>query len=136
MVAIFFAIISLLGWGIGDVFTTSATRKIGSFNASFYGYFFGLVLATLYVPFALDSLINFSLPLIVLTAILAVAQLLAFFAYNEGLKIGNSSLVGTIAGAFTSVVVILSILFLGETLLMPQFSFYLDNFYRFIFVHV
>lgn len=54
--------------------------------------------------------------MILLTVFLSIIQLFAFLAYNEGLKIGNSSLIGTIAGSFTSFVVILSVLFLGESL--------------------
>lgn len=116
MFAILFAIISFLGWGVGDVFTTIATRKLGSFNASFYGYFVGLIFALIYIPFALKEISNFSMQMIFLTILLSLIQIGAFFAYNEGLKIGNSSLVGTIGGAFTSLVVIFSLLFLKETL--------------------
>ncbi len=120
MIVIIFAFVSLIGWGVGDVFQTYASRKIGAYNASFYGYFFGGLLATLYIPFALASWKYFSAPMLLLTILLSVVQLLSFLAYNEGLKIGNSSLVGTIAGAFTAVVVILSLIFLGEKLSAQQ----------------
>lgn len=57
MLPIIFALVALLGWGVGDVFVTFATRKIGAYSSSFYGYFFGLLVASLYIPFALtDSL--------------------------------------------------------------------------------
>ena len=32
MTAIFFALISYLGWGIGDIFGTIASRKIGGYG--------------------------------------------------------------------------------------------------------
>src|SRR3990170_801753 len=121
MSAILFAFVSLIGWGIGDVFTTYSSRKIGSYNTSFYGYAFGAVLASLYVPFALVSVKDLSLPMFLLSFGLAIIQLLAFLAFNEGLRIGNSSLVGTIAGSFTSLVVIFSLVFLGERLSTAQF---------------
>lgn len=120
MIAILFALIALVGWGVGDIFTTYASRKIGSYNTSFYGYLFGGLVFSLFIPFALNNLKDFSPQMIILTCILSIFQIVAFFAFNEALKIGNSSLVGTIAGAFTSLVVILSIIFLGERLLMPQ----------------
>ena len=116
MLAILFAFISFIGWGVGDIFTTISSRKLGSFSTSFYGYFFGLLISLFYIPFALSTWKNFTLPMVLLTILLSIVQLFAFFAYNEGLKIGNSSLVGTIGGAFTSIVVILSLLFLGEKL--------------------
>ena len=120
MIAIIFALVSLLGWGVGDVFTTFASRKVGSYNSTFYGYLFGGLFSAFYIPFALSNWKLFSLPMILLTAFLSVVCLIGFFSYNEGLKIGNSSLVGTIAGAFTSIVVILSLLFLGEKLATEQ----------------
>ena len=115
MIAILFAFITFIVWGTGDIFTTTAVRKIGSYNASFYGYFFGLLAATFFIPFA-NSIQNFSLPMILLTIFLAIIELLAFYAYNESLKTANSSLVGTISGSFTSLVVIFSVIFLGERL--------------------
>ena len=120
MSAIIFAFVTFLTWGSGDVFATIASRKMGAYSASFYGYFYGFLPATLYIPFALSSLHTFSLPMILLSAFLAVIQLIAFYAYNVGLRIGNASLVGTISGSFTAFVVILSVLFLGERLLPQQ----------------
>jgi drug/metabolite transporter (DMT)-like permease len=120
MLAIISALVSFLGWGIGDIFNTIATRKIGSFNASFYGYSVGLVLSIFYIPFALNTLHFVNLKLILLTSFLTLLQVVAFFAYNEGLKIGSASLVGTIAGSFTSLVVIFSLIFFGEKLVLTQ----------------
>ena len=120
MIVVFFAIVSLLGWGTGDIFTTFASRKMGSYNSTFYGYLFGGLLAAFYIPLALNTWKSFNISLIFLTLILTIIKIIAVLAYNEGLKIGNSSIVGTIAGAFTSVVVILSLLFLGEKLSAMQ----------------
>lgn len=114
MSVIFAAFIAFLSWGSGDVFLTFASRKIGPFNASFYGYFFAMILSSFYIPFAFNQLRLLNYSLLFLIILLSVIQLVAFLAYNQGLKVGNPSLVGTIAGAFTSLVVILSILFFGE----------------------
>jgi drug/metabolite transporter (DMT)-like permease len=120
MSAIFFAFVTFLTWGSGDIFATIAARKMGAYSASFYGYFYGLLLATFYIPFVINQLASFSIPMILLTVFLAVIQLIAFYSYNVGLRLGNASLVGTISGSFTSLVVILSVLFLGERLLPQQ----------------
>jgi drug/metabolite transporter (DMT)-like permease len=50
MIAIIFALVSLLGWGVGDIFTTFASRKLGSYNSTFYGYLFGGLFSALYIP--------------------------------------------------------------------------------------
>lgn len=120
MLAIIFAFVTFFTWGTGDIFATIASRKIGAYSAAFYGYFFGFVIASAFIPFALKSLHTFSLPMILLTTFLAIIQFIAFYAYNVGIKIGNASLVGTISGAFTSIVVVLSVIFLGERLFPEQ----------------
>lgn len=120
MIPILFAIVSFVGWGTGDIFTALAARKIGSYNASIYGYLFGALLASFYIPFALNSLKFINVQTVLLILLLSIIQLFAFLAYNEGLRVGNASLVGTIAGSFTSIVVILSLIFLGEKLSTSQ----------------
>jgi len=120
MSAIIFALVTFLTWGSGDIFTTIAARKMGAYSTSFYGYFYGFIFVTFYIPFAIHQLTSFSLPMILLTVFLAIIQLIAFYAYNAGLRIANASLVGTISGSFTALVVILSVLFLGERLLLWQ----------------
>jgi len=52
---------------------------------------------------------------------LGVLLLVGFIAFNEALRIENAPLVGTIAASFASVVFILSIIFLGETISSQQF---------------
>jgi drug/metabolite transporter (DMT)-like permease len=120
MVAVIFALVAFFGWGVGDVFNAIATRKIGSFNASFYGYFAGLIFATFYIPFAIGSLKEVTFSVIILTSVLTICELIGFFFYNEGLKTGTAPLIGTIGGSFTALVVILSFVFLGERLIIAQ----------------
>src|SRR5437762_10074608 len=64
MIPIIFALIALLGWGVGDIFTTFGSRKMGSYNSTFYGYLFGGLFSALYIPFALCSWKLFSLLMI------------------------------------------------------------------------
>ncbi|HVA97134.1 MAG TPA: DMT family transporter [Candidatus Acidoferrales bacterium] len=120
MISIFFALIAFLGWATGDIFSTSASRKMGAYNASFYGYFIAFITAAFFIPIFLNNVNEFSLPMILLTIFLSVIQLIGFYFFNEGLKIGNASLIGTIAGAFTFLVVLLSLVFLGERLVLQQ----------------
>lgn len=111
-----YAFISLFGWAISDIFGTVASRKLGSFNTAFYTYLIAAVYGLFFIPFALSNDHNFTWPLILLTIFLGVIQALGYVAFSEGLKVGNSSIVGTIAGAFTSLVVVLSVIFLGDRL--------------------
>jgi len=60
MEEIIFALISYLGWGVGDIFGTIAVRKIGSYSTALWRFILGIILFSLYAPFALDSLRNLS----------------------------------------------------------------------------
>lgn len=119
MQAILFALISYFGWGIGDIFGTIATRKLGAYSTTFWSYIFRVLIFALYIPFALPLLSNLNLPLLSLNLGLGFLLLVGFVAFNEALRIENAPLVGTIAASFASVVVVLSIIFLGDTI-SPQ----------------
>jgi len=120
VIAIIFALVSYLGWGVGDIFGTIVTRKIGAFSTTFWSLLFSFIFASLYIPFALVSLHSLSVHLLFLNLFLGVLFLLGITAFNEALKVGNASLVGTIAASFSVLVVIFSVLFLRESLSMLQ----------------
>lgn len=120
MSAIFFALISYVGWGSGDIFSTKASRKIGAFQSSLWTYLFGFLLLNILVPFFLSDLSRFNLQIIIINIALGFLLWIAWPIFLHALRIGNSSVVGTIAGAFGGPVVILSTIFLKESLGMVQ----------------
>lgn len=120
MQAILFAVISFFGWGVGDIFGTVVTRKIGAYSTTFWAFVLRLILASLYVPFAFNLLKNISLQIFIINIVLGFIFIGAVLSFNEALKVGNASLVGTISASFVGVVVILSIIFLGEKLTSSQ----------------
>lgn len=117
---IFFALISYLGWGIGDVFGTSATRKLGSFSISFWSAIFSIILISLYVPFASGDLARITADMCLLSFALGAFGVAGILSFNEGLRVGNAPLVGTIAASFSALVVVFSMIFLGERLTPAQ----------------
>ena len=120
MPAIFFALVSFLGWGIGDIFATITTRKIGSYSTSFWYLLSGLIITSLYGIFNLDKLQNLTFATLVLTFMIGVAGIIGLLAFYEGLSVGNAALVGTIAASFAALTVLLSIIFLGESVSLQQ----------------
>ena len=120
MQAIIFALISYFGWGIGDIFGTVATRKIGGYSTTFWY----LVLQAIFVvPLSFlffDQLRNITLAIFILNVVLGVMGTAGLIAFYEGLRIGNSALVGTIAGAFAALVVVFSVIFLNEKISLIQ----------------
>lgn len=109
--AILFALLTLVGWGVGDIFVTLAARKLGNIQAYFWGLVFSLVLTCLYLPFA-GGISDFGMFLFAagLNSLVVAGTVLYFKALEEG----NASLVGAVGGSFSIPVVVLSLLFFGE----------------------
>lgn len=120
MLPILFALITYLGWGSGDVFTAIGSRKIGSLSMAFWTVIFGFLVSILYIPFALTDLQNAGINIILLNIGLAVILSLAWYLFNRALEISNPTLVGTIGAAFSSLVVVFSIIFLKENITLGQ----------------
>lgn len=114
MTAIEFAFIALLGWGTADIFGGLVARKIGGYSSAFWSYVLSIVVATFYVPFSLHELNNITPETVIWLLILIPIGVIPLITLYEGIKVGNASLVGTIAGSFGAFVVILSLIFLGE----------------------
>lgn len=123
MPALFFAFITYFSWGIGDIFGTIATRKIGGYNNTFYVTAIGFSLSTLYVPFALTDLDKFTPLSLFISIMLAILEPAILILFYEGLRKGNAAIVGTVASSFFAVSILLSILFLGESISPSQTIF-------------
>lgn len=115
--AIVFALGALLGWAVGDVFVTFAVRKIGNFKTLFWQLLIATFISSLYIPFALPIA---DYRMLLFSFILGVIHLLGVLCYFKGLEIGNASLVGTISGSFSLLVVILSLIVFRESLNLFQ----------------
>lgn len=121
MPAIFFALISYFTWGSGVFFEVIAARKINSSSLVFWAFLLSIIVMSFYAPFAIKDLSSLTLNLFIFNITLSFIGL--FFGtifYYEALKKTNPALVGTIASSFPVVVVILSILFLGERVKLDQ----------------
>lgn len=117
---LFFAFISFFSWAVGDIFGVVAVRKLGSFSTTAWGLLLRFVIFSLYLPFAVSNLKELTFDLFVVIVLITIVGLVGFIAFNEGMKVGNPALIGTIAAGFPFVTVILSTLFLRETLSFQQ----------------
>lgn len=111
--AILFGLISMVGWGAGDIFVTKASRKYGSNATYLWGFVVAFLFSCLYLPFAPAISDYRMLGIVFVIQALHTISNLAFF---KGLEIGNASVVGTIAQSFPFVTVLLSVMIFGETL--------------------
>lgn len=120
MSAYLFGIISYIGWGSGDVFGTFATRKIGPYLTTFWAFAFAALLGSLYVPFALNDLHRISPPLLLINLALGLLYIGGNVTYNEALRLSSAPIVGTIGGSFAALTVVLSFIFLGESVSLAK----------------
>lgn len=120
MPAVFFALVSYVGWATGDIFGTIATRKIGSYLTNFYIYLLVTILFAFYIPFSFQELTKFSFNILFLNLFLGVIFTIATFLVLEALRIGNSSLIATISWSYAWIVVIFSLIFFNEKVDITQ----------------
>src|SRR4030042_3155096 len=116
MQSILFAFIAFVGWGSGDVFGGVVSRKIGGYSSSFWLYFFSLLISSLLIPIFWSQLGGISPQMWVLIISLNLVGPIPVVALYEGIRVGNASLVGTIASAFAALTVVLSVIFLNDRL--------------------
>lgn len=120
MLGIVFALIAFLGWGVGDIFGTLATRRLGSLSTSAWSMAAGVLISVLFIPLIHSTIQNLTLSILAINILLGLIFLLGMICFNEGLRVGNPSLVGTIAASFAAVSVVLSVIFLKEKISTNQ----------------
>ena len=115
-----FALIAFFGWGTADVFGGIVARKIGGYSSAFWTYVISIAVATAYIPFSLHHFNNITLESIIWLIILTPIGVVPLITLYEAIKVGNASVAGTIAGSFGALVVLLSVVFLGEKITLAQ----------------
>lgn len=116
MQGIVFAIFSYFSWGIGDIFGTMASRKMGSLSLTFWVLIAGLVIFSLYIPFAWHDLQAMTPALLGASLMLGIMFVLGELLFNQATRVGHASLVITIVSSFSAVTVVLSVFFLHESI--------------------
>lgn len=120
MNAILMAIITYIGWGVGDVFGTIPARTIGPYRTVL-----GVMIVTLVVffPFALSQipeLLRFTPLLAATTLALNAILIIGNIAIGEALRRTYASLALTIFSSYSALIVLLSVIFYREPLTVWQ----------------
>ena len=114
-IGILFGIIAMLSWGITDFFAAKSVRKSSVFKTYFW------IQAVALAIYSAIFLLFFDMPPVSLI-ILGVAIIASFLgissvlSYYKGLQVGYVSIICPIAASYAIITVILSIVFLDETL--------------------
>lgn len=120
MQSIFFALISYFGWGIGDIFGILANRKLKGVSSAFYFSLIAFLIDSLYVPFAFTEVYKFSPQTLLICIVLSALNTIPLIAFYEALKLGSAAVVITITSSFAAVAVLLSMIFLKESISFYQ----------------
>ncbi len=115
--SLFFALFTLIGWGVGDIFVALASRKLGAKLSYFWGNILAFLLSSLYIPFA-GKISDWRM--FMLAGALNIIHVLGNISYFRGLEVGNATIVGTLSSAYSLVAIIISLLFFGESLTLSQ----------------
>lgn len=105
----------MLGWGFADFFAKKTIDRIGDAQTLFWQQLFGVVplLAIFLIHPKVPHLAHFD-PLFLL--LFGIISALSYLAFYDGLSKGQVSLLSPIFASYSVVVVILSVLILGEPL--------------------
>lgn len=111
---VLFGLVSMLSWGIADFFAARAIRRTGVFKTLVWGQTVGLL-----VLIAVAFLVGFAIPsfyMLVIILITGFLNVVACLSFYRGLQVGKVSIVSPVSASWVMVTVILSLVFLGETL--------------------
>jgi len=115
--AVIFAFIALIGWGVGDLLIAKISRKIGNFNTLFWLLFSGLIFASFYIPIA-GAVADWGMFLLAL--LLGFITCSGTIFYLRGFEFGNVSIIATIANTYGVVTAVAAIFLFGEILKTEQ----------------
>ncbi len=120
MAAIIYALLAYIGWATADVAGAMYSRKIGGYKTTVWSYFFRSIIFLIFIPFTLSAWKHLSLANLSLTILLSSIQIIGVCLFLEAFRSANASLVGTISATFVIPAILLSVIFLHETITFPQ----------------
>ncbi len=118
---ILFGLTAMLGWGLADFFAKKTVDEIGDFKTLLWAQMIGLVfLSFLYVVFG--SGFSYTMNNIIVFAIIGFLGTSAYLLFYRALRKGELSVISPIQASWVIITVILSVLFLKESLSRMQIS--------------
>lgn len=110
---VLYGLLSALSWGIGDFFSGSATKKIGTYRTVFYFQLVGFLAFTIYMVltggFAVFLQPHSAMTWVWLVA-MSLTQLIGLLLLMNSFKIGPFMLVSPIGASYSAVTIIMSLL--------------------------
>src|SRR3989344_1564105 len=119
--SILFAFGAMLCWGIGDFLIQRTVRKVGDVEAL---AFIGIIGSVILIPFILKDInLVLSVQNLILLIVLGIITFVVALFNFEALKVGKLSVIDMILEFELPVTIVLSYIFLKESLTGMQFAF-------------
>lgn len=119
--AILYALMSMIFWGLALFLAAVASRKIGNVLTLFWMQIFGFVVGCFYFLFSPTNLNPQLLPqFIPVLGAIAILQAAGALAYYKGMEKGQVTLVSPLGASYSLVTALLSVIFLKEVLRFNQ----------------
>ncbi len=114
-------LVAALFWGLSDYLITKPTRALGQYRTTAYAMLFSTIVL---LPFLLLTGINLHIsPLVLLLAILSsIGAFVGFFFAYRAYKIGDLSITAPIVGSYPAIIVLGSVLILGDKLTLVEIA--------------
>jgi transporter family protein len=115
LLGIVFGVVALVFYGVSDFYVVKASRRIGAFRTTLWFMTLNLLLLLALGTF-LFKFQGVDLTTVMIVLITALISVIGWLSFANGLRVGNASIVGTVASGWAGVTVILGVLLLGESL--------------------
>lgn len=112
---ILFAFVTMLSWGVADVFAKKAIEKTGEMKPLLYGQLIGTVPIMFYTA-AFLSIPLISLEILAVGVISGFLVITAYLSFYKGMKKGSLAIVNPITGSYLLVTTLLGMIFFQEIL--------------------
>lgn len=98
-------------------------RRLASYSLLLWSFILSSIALAFYVPFVSYELSGLTWGLLIFILVNGIMGLyFGTFVYYEALKKGNRALVGTISSSFPAIAILVSVIFLGERITIPQIA--------------
>lgn len=115
-----FAILSYVGWGIGDVISIRVFRSNDAGAVTFYSALYRIFIWLLLLPFFYAGYRDIALVPLLFNLLAGFSSGFGYYFFGKAAKSINPSLVAAISGGWGGVALIFSLLFFHEVMTLPQ----------------
>ncbi|PIY69129.1 hypothetical protein COY90_02200, partial [Candidatus Roizmanbacteria bacterium CG_4_10_14_0_8_um_filter_39_9] len=120
IVSTLFAILSYVGWGVGDVISIKIFRNNDSGAVTFYSALYRIFIWLILFPFFYNGFQNITLIPLLFNLLAGCSSGLGYYFFGKAAKKINPSLVAAISGGWGGVALLLSLIFFHEIMTIPQ----------------